>query len=123
LQTERKERTVAETDGLLLKRKSEGLLRARWLVNLTVVLAVLIEACPTEADFASRAILSRGFLGWLMVKMISLTIILLPLLIYVILNGWKALRCVIGRLTVVGAIITIAIMLETQQLFSLLLGH
>ena len=94
-------------DSRCLDMKRKDPVRGRWLVSVIVVLAVYIELLPFEADLMYGSPLSESVLLALAAKVTCLTLILLPLVIYVLLNGVSALKYVRGRVTVVAVIVAI----------------
>ena len=86
--------------------------RGTWLVRYSVLFAVCLEVVPIEAD-ALSVLCSIGAVGLaLVMKAAFLTLIFLPLVIYVALNGLSALKCVWGRVTIVVVIVTINLALD-----------
>jgi hypothetical protein len=95
-------------------------IRARWLVSLSLYLVIFIEVVPMEAGLANIAILTRSFFVWLALKLTCLTLILLPLLIYVALNGNMGMHFAWRRMLIIGTIITTKLILELPYVVPLL---
>ncbi|MCD4728658.1 MAG: hypothetical protein K8R46_13415 [Pirellulales bacterium] len=71
------------------------------LVKASVFLAVFLEVLPLEAD-AVHALITGGYIVRAIVfKMLCLTLIFMPLIVYVSHNGLCALKIVGGRVAIV----------------------
>jgi hypothetical protein len=81
------------------------LVRGRVLVRDSLILAIFIEVLPTEADLVA-VLLSQMSIGlFVLGKAICLAIILLPLSIYIGLNGWKGPSAVKGKFAAICIIV------------------
>ena len=101
----------------------EDRIRAEWLVSWSLALAVLIEVFPTEAGLANICFNIGSLFLWLALKVTCSIIILLPLLIYVALNGRRGLHCARGRIITIGTIIIVKLVLEAPFVPSTLMGR
>ena len=101
----------------------EDQIRAAGLVFWSLILAVLIEVFPTEAGLANICFNIGSLFLSLALKLTCSIIILLPLLIYVALNGRKGLRCARGRIIAIGTIIIVKLVLEAPWVFPMLMGR
>jgi hypothetical protein len=86
--------------------------RHKWLVDLSLALVIVIEILPLEADCTCVLIHGGPFVAALVVKLACLTLILLPLLIYLAVNGLKGLAYAGARVTVVAAIVAVRLFLD-----------
>jgi hypothetical protein len=80
------------------------------LVRMSLLLAVFLEVIPLETNIIGVLSSLGDVSRVLAVKAVCLTAILLPLLIYVLLNGLKGLKRVRGRAAVIGVIVVIHLM-------------
>ncbi len=81
------------------------LVRGRVLVRDSLMLAIFIEVLPTEADLVA-VLLSQMYIGlFLLAKAACLAIILLPLSVYIGLNGWKGLSAVKGKFAAICIVV------------------
>jgi hypothetical protein len=78
-----------------------------WLVRVSTVLAICLEVIPIEMDVISVLWSAGAFRLALVVKLTCITAILLPLVIYTLLNGPRALRYVRARVAIVAVIVAI----------------
>jgi hypothetical protein len=85
--------------------------RWRFLVFASLLLAIAIEVFPTELDLLSVAFLSKNLRLAILGKSVCLTIILLPLIVYIGLNGWHGLRAVRQRVFWIMLIVLINLVL------------
>jgi hypothetical protein len=74
---------------------------------MSVFFAVFLEVLGVEAGLIYGRLSGESFFLILAVKVIFLTLICLPLVIYVVQNGLSALKSVWGRVTVVAIIVVI----------------
>ena len=86
-----------------------GLVRLSFLFAFFLVIPIEISAMNTF--WSMRAILPA-----LLVKGTCLTLILLPLVIYVVLNGLAALKHVWGRVTFIAVLVLIDLIHAVQML-------
>lgn len=86
-------------------------LRWTWLPFVSLILAVLIEFLPTEADilFVLR---DQGIFTLILAKASCLTIILAPLLVYFLWNGWKSIAIVRGKVLLIGLIVLLKLAMD-----------
>jgi hypothetical protein len=91
------------------------------LVFASLVLAILIEVLPTEADLLSVAAMSKDVPLFLAIKAACLLAICLPLVLYVGLHGRRGVKAAKGRLTALGIIVAAKLALDTLGLLSVLL--
>lgn len=89
------------------KCQPNRIIRGKWLVQLSTLVAIYLEVIPVEMDTISGLWLRGAFSLALAVKLLCVTVILLPLVIYVFLNGPSALWHVKGRVVVIATIIGI----------------
>ena len=82
-------------------------IRGKWLVRMSTLFAICLEVIPIEMDVVSVLWSMRAVVLVLAVKVTCLTLILLPLVIYIRLNGRTALKCVWGRVVIVVLIVAI----------------
>ena len=80
------------------------------LVTASAGLAVFVEGpCGMEAGLIYGPLWDRGVFLIIVAKVICLTVVFLPLVIYVGLNGLRALKRVWGRATIAAVIAMIAL--------------
>jgi hypothetical protein len=115
---------VEQCDSHDLDAKSEYGSRARWLASTSVLLAVLFEVFPVEADFSYGHLFGfpTSICTILTTKLIFVSILLTPLLIYVAFNGYSGLRYVRGRVVAVCLIIALRFILDLFAIISILRG-
>ena len=82
------------------------------LVKMSVFLAFFLEVIPLEADILFQCYIYKDFPHFLALKLFFLTLIFLPLLIYVKRNGLYALKYVQGRVTIVAMIVVFNMVLQ-----------
>ena len=84
--------------------------RAVWLAKVSVVLAIVMELpAGGEASLIYGRFWTESISFLVAVKVTCLSLILLPFVIYVVLNGLRALGCVRGHVTVVALIAAISL--------------
>lgn len=89
------------------RQLAERTLRGIWLVRVSTLFAICLEVVPLEADVITMFCAARAYcLAWL-VKLSCLTLIMLPLLMYMWLNGPLALAYVKGRVAVIAVIVAV----------------
>ena len=93
---------------------------SRWLVFTSLVLAVLFEVLPTEIDFIACAA-GRSILLFLTARAICMSVILIPVVLYVWINGWRGLTAVKARVIAIGIIVGLNRALDTYALVDHLL--
>jgi hypothetical protein len=94
-------------DALCVDRQGGQRLRGKWLVDMSFLFAFCLEVIPIEMDVVS-VLHSLGNLRLMLaVKSTCLLLIILPLAIYVTVNGPTALRRVWGRVTFVVVVVVI----------------
>ncbi len=108
----------APADGPVLSTESP----ARWraLVFLSVILAVLIEVLPTQVDFQVMAARRHDVQSFLTVAAICFTAILAPVVLFVVINGWRGIRAVKWRIVLIGTIVALGLARDTCILVELL---
>jgi hypothetical protein len=89
---------------------------SRWLVFTSLVLAVLIEVLPTEADVMWVALRRGDVLLFVAAKAFFLTLILGPLLIYVGMNGRLGVRAAWRRIAVISIIVGVKFAMDAAVL-------
>ena len=98
--------------------------RAEWLVPTSVTLAILLEVLPVEADFSYGHLF--GFptrvQTILSAKLVCVAMILAPLAIYYVLNGYRGLRHARGRVIAVCLIVLLRFILDLYAIISILSG-
>src|SRR4030042_1607099 len=109
---------MSQSDGSGRDQEPQSAIRGKSLVRVSVLFAICLEVMPVEADVLGVLLSTGNVLLLLAVKVTSLTLILLPLAIYVLLNGVAALRCVKGRVTIVAVIVTINLAWNLFVIFS-----
>ncbi len=126
---------MSQSDSSFLEPRPSHKVRASWLVSLSLILAVLIELCPTEVDLMYGPVLSIGqslfgsvpgaasILLLLGAKAACLTPIVVPLLIYVVLNGRNALRRFTIRVTIIGVIVSIRLIQDVSAILGMILSR
>jgi hypothetical protein len=84
-----------------------GTIRGLWLVKMSVVLAVLLEVAPAERNVLGILLSLHNIQLTLILlaKAGFITLIVLPLVIYLAINGLRGLKHVWGRATFVGVVI------------------
>ena len=85
-----------------------------WLVSLSVLFAVFLEVTPVERNVVGilLSLHSVPLTLILVVRAACLTLILLPLAIYTAINGFRALKHVWGRVTLVGVIVAVNLAID-----------
>ena len=86
--------------------------RAIWLVRMSVFFAVCLEVVPMEMELMNGVSWPGSLALVLLVKAGCLTLIFLPLLIFVFLNGVRALEQVRGRVIVVVVIVAVKLAID-----------
>ncbi len=71
------------------------------LVDASVFLAVFLEVIPVEADAIHPLITQGRIVCAIIFKMLFLTLIFMPLIVYVSRNGMGALKIVRGRVAII----------------------
>ena len=61
-----------------------------WLLDASLVLAVILEACPTEIGLLTAFALRHSFGMYIVTKLVSLTVILVPLGVYIHIRKRRA---------------------------------
>ncbi len=74
-------------------------------MDCSLTLAVFIDVLPTQAGVTYMLTLARLFWPWLFLKAAFLTIMLLPLGIYIGTKGCAGVRRVRGRVVAIGVIV------------------
>ena len=87
---------------------------SRWLVFTSLVLAVL--TFPTEVDFMAVAERTGDILSFLEMMAICLALILVPLVFFFWINGWRGVKVVKGRIIAIGIIVVLKLTLDTSFL-------
>jgi hypothetical protein len=75
-----------------------------WLVFLSLLAAILIEVLPTEATVL-YSLRTKGTLLLVAGKIGCVAAILLPLVLYVLRNGWRGIMPVKGRIAAIVVIL------------------
>jgi hypothetical protein len=86
--------------------------RGRWLVFVSLILVILIEVLPTEADLLFVAWRHKDMSSFLTTKAICLAIILAPLLLYIWINGWRGVVAVKGRFVAITVIVVLKLVFD-----------
>lgn len=94
--------------------------RAGWLIFVSVLLAILLEVLPTEVDVLVTLLQRRDLQRFLAFKSAFLVAILLPLLVYVALNGWRALRVYAVRVGIILAIVVLQLIFNVFMIVDML---
>ena len=119
----------ANEDACLIPKSSETTtiqaenkhrLKGQWLVFTSLILAILLEVLPTEADILFVAMRLGNIPLFLAVKAAMLGIILLPLLVFFRLNGYKMHAAVSTRLKIIAAIVIINLIMNSLALIHFL---
>jgi hypothetical protein len=90
----------------------EPSVRHRWLASTGLILAVLIEVFPLEVDLLVMALIRKDVPYFLMAKGICLAVVLAPLFLYVLMNGWRGVMAAKGRITAIGVIVVLRLVLD-----------
>ena len=93
----------------------------RWLVFASLLLTVLIEVLPAEADLKWVAARHNDVRQFLVVKAVCLAMILVPLALYVWINGWRGIKAVKARVAVIGTIVVLNLAFDAWILVDWLL--
>ena len=102
----------SDGDGCCHDEKQECSVRGRWLVRMSVLFAVCLEVIPIEMQVMD-GVSSIGSLALiLLVKAVCLTLIFLPLLVFVFVNGVSALKHVRGGVIAVVAIVAVNLAID-----------
>ena len=92
-------------------KRQESVMHDLRLVRASVFLAVVLEVIPLEGDILDHIIhvtaKGEGILLLIVLKAVFLAVILLPLIVYVVRNGLRALALAKGRVAIVSIIVGI----------------
>jgi hypothetical protein len=94
----------------------EPAVRGRQLVFASLLLAVFIEVFPTEADLMWSALAGRCVSLAVAAKATCLAIILIPLFLYVWINGWRGVKAAKGRIIAIGVIVALKLGVDVMCL-------
>jgi hypothetical protein len=97
-----------------------GGIAGRWLVRLSLLLAIMIEVVPIEADIASVLLYAGDVPRFLMVRAVCLAAVLGPLSVYLWLNGKAGIREAKGRITAITIIVVVKLAAETYAVIRVL---
>jgi hypothetical protein len=89
------------------------------LVRLSLILTFILEVCPLEIDLLFPLLLAGDYCRAMIAKLICVTSILLPLVIFSWLNGPRALWYFKGRV----AIIVIIVAVQLGSFISYVINH
>lgn len=85
-------------------------IRCYRLVIDSLTLAIMLEVTLLEGDLV-HVLLSKGlFRLALLAKVVCLTIILAPLIVYLALNSWKGAAAAPGKITAIAVIVGLNLM-------------
>jgi hypothetical protein len=79
--------------------------RAAWLAKTSLYLAIFIEIFPTEADVIFIAYNLQSMPLFILIKLSFWTIILFPLFLYIVLNGWRSIQAASGKVIAIFIIL------------------
>jgi hypothetical protein len=99
----------------------EAAVRWEWLVSTSLILAVLIEVLPTEADVLFIALLHKDVSRFLVAKAVCVAVVLAPLVLYVAINGRRGVMAAKRKILVIGVIVVLKLALDVYALTSHLL--
>jgi hypothetical protein len=85
--------------------------RWRWLVRISLILAILNEI--PEVDAQDMALQLHDMRLFLAVTAASWAVILVPLVLYIFVNGWRGITAAKGRITVIGIIVLLNLAKDT----------
>lgn len=94
-----------EHDNRNADHAGEPAIRDLWLVKVSVSLALLLEVIPLEIEVVHISLVTGGIRYALAAKAIFLTLILLPLFIYVARNRLRTLGRERGRVAVIFLVV------------------
>jgi hypothetical protein len=80
-----------------------------WPVTQSLLLAFVLEVLPLELYVLGEVWIRHGLLVAMIVKAVCLTLILFPLALFCVRNGLVALKRVLGRFTLILAIVSVAL--------------
>jgi hypothetical protein len=86
--------------------------RDDWLVRIAVLFAVVLELIPIEMQLLDGLYHLRSLAIVLIVKVGCLTLIFLPLVIWITIHGFAAIKDVWRRVSLIGVIVTMNLALE-----------
>ena len=87
-------------------------LRGRALVNASLTLAILMEVLPLEADSIDMALMIKSLGLFLIGKTICLAVILVPLVCYLWMNGWRGVSAAKGKIAAISIIVVLKLTME-----------
>jgi hypothetical protein len=99
-------------DNSSIESKPKNAIRYEWLVSLSFWLVFALEVLPIEADITAMTIPFGRVLVGLAVKLTFMTLIIVPLFTYFVINGQKGLRFVIGRIIAILMIIIVRLIFD-----------
>ena len=99
---------------------SRNAVRHRWLVLASLCSAVLLEILPVEAGLLLAAAVNRNVFLFVVIKVLCLTTIVAPLLIYLRINGRPGVAAVSQRLAIIGGIVVLNLVLNALVVANIL---
>jgi len=94
----------------------QRLIHWNWLVFLSLVAAILIEVLPTEASVL-YSLRTKGTLVVVAAKTGCVAAILLPLVLFVLRNGWRGIMTVKVRVAAIVVILLAKCVFDIAWLF------
>ena len=91
-------------------------MRGSWLVSMSLIVAVFTEVFPTEVDVLVVGVMRKDLSSWLEAKTICLALILIPLAVYIWMNGWRGFKAAKGRIIAIGVILLLRAALDVATL-------
>jgi hypothetical protein len=88
-------------------RPSDADVRHLNLVSTSLLFAFWFEVVPLEGDLLTMAMYAGSFPGVVAIKLTCVSLILYPLVRFVRLNGWRALRHACIRVSLIVAIVAV----------------
>ncbi len=113
---------IKQGGGSAVNERSENTLRCRWLVRMCFNFAFCLEVIPMELGLIGVFCTTRNVFLVLIAKVACLTLIFLPLVIYIFLNGLSALKYVRRTVAAVGVIVAVSLAMDFWMVWSMIRG-
>src|SRR5260370_38964689 len=100
--------------------------RYKWLLELSLVFAIFLEVCPTEIGYLTAFLIRRSLGMYILTKLVTLTVILLPLGVYIYIRKKRGEERTIvwtWQLTVIAIIVSINLLKDSVVMVRWFLGY